>query len=261
METKRYILDSRGGFGFTLIEVLVVVSVITLLLAILLPALNKARQIAFRIACQSNLRQIALAWEMYLDDNDGYFCQNDNNIEFLYGGWKGVYFTQEKRVLNKYLSPSLSEIPQSEAEAKMFKCPADNGTTSSPAYGSIGTSYHTNILLIGPDQAATLGGELAEEINKRLKHLNRSKVSNPSRLLLVGDFGWATQWLPSPYPRGPTWHSRCCHYNVAFLDHHIEFIKVRKGVYVADEYTVIPFRELYDLAREVQVPEPCPICD
>ncbi|MHC4213257.1 MAG: prepilin-type N-terminal cleavage/methylation domain-containing protein, partial [Planctomycetota bacterium] len=68
-------LRTQNGDGFTLIELLVVISIISLLLAILLPALNKVRSLTHRIACQSNLKQIAFAWQMYLDDYEGKFYQ------------------------------------------------------------------------------------------------------------------------------------------------------------------------------------------
>ena len=59
--------------GFTLIELLVVVSVIALLLAILMPSLGKARALAKRVGCGSNLKQLALAWTQYLNDHDHMF--------------------------------------------------------------------------------------------------------------------------------------------------------------------------------------------
>ena len=59
-----------NGAGFTLIELLVVIAVIALLLAILLPALQRVRRKAKAIACHANLRQWGLCFNMYTDDNN-----------------------------------------------------------------------------------------------------------------------------------------------------------------------------------------------
>jgi len=59
--------------GFTLIELLVVIAVIALLMAILLPALQRARKQAKTVACQSNLRQWSLVFSMYANEHDGRF--------------------------------------------------------------------------------------------------------------------------------------------------------------------------------------------
>src|SRR3954452_14648311 len=56
--------------GFTLIELLVVIAVITILASFLFPAFAQARDAARRANCLSNLKQIALAYQMYVQDND-----------------------------------------------------------------------------------------------------------------------------------------------------------------------------------------------
>jgi prepilin-type N-terminal cleavage/methylation domain-containing protein len=61
----------RKKNGFTLIELLVVISIIALLIAILMPALNKARQQAKFAVCSSNQHQILIALGIYMSDNDG----------------------------------------------------------------------------------------------------------------------------------------------------------------------------------------------
>ena len=247
--------ETHARGGFTLIELLVVVAIMTSLLAILLPTVSKVRSLADRTVCQSNLRHISQAWHMYCNAHGGEFYQGEN-ANALYGGWKGIDYPNHPRPLNRYLG--LASLPASEADATIFKCPRDKGSAGPMYYRDLGTSYQTNILLIGQDQIGALPyGSLQHAINTRLQGLTHQRVDSPARVLLIGDYGWGVQWIPH-YPPGPYWHGRRYHYNVAFLDTHVEFLHIRKGLFVTDEYTVLPLKELYALAHEVQEEEELP---
>jgi len=74
-------LNNRSR-GFTLIELLVVIAIISILAAILFPVFARARENARKAACMSNLKQIGLAVQMYLQDYDGTFPFARNS----YGG-------------------------------------------------------------------------------------------------------------------------------------------------------------------------------
>ena len=80
--------------GFTLIELLVVVAIIAILAAMLLPALRRAREAGFKLACSTNNRQIGLAASMYHNAYDGglILCQYYKvGTPADPGGWQGTW--------------------------------------------------------------------------------------------------------------------------------------------------------------------------
>ncbi len=236
-------------------------AVITLLIAVLLPSVRKARQLAANVVCQSNLGQVAKGWQMYFDTYKG-ACYQGVNANVLYGGWKG-YNPPSGWQVGRPLNPSMN-LPSditTAAEAKVFCCPNDRGLTSSvstsTSYTDFGTSYLTNVMLIGQDQIesrASVVGQAAPlhvEINKRLKQMNINRVTDPSHLILVGDHGWALQW-ESTNKLKAEWHDIPAYHTVAFVDGHASLIRIRKGLYITPEFRVQPFEELDPMTFAIQ---------
>ena len=266
--------QAAGTAAFTLIELLVVISILTLLIAILLPSLRTVRQATRRTVCQSNLKQLAGAWIEYLDDHNGYFLQGVNtNVNW--GGKQG----RHRRFGNVCPSPKTSPeswpagasdcLPESRSPevakplnmyvdfpdvvfegAEVFQCPSDVGSARiKPSYFEyVGNSYETNPLLIGQNQiwypSSNACADVFEQVNRWLPKMNRVRVSSPGKVLLLGDSGWVNTWQPWK-PGVYEWHGRRSSYNLAFLDTHVEFLRIDKGRYVTKDYAIIPFDELY----------------
>ena len=101
----------RAKAAFTLIELLVVVAIIALLISILLPSLQRAREQAKAVVCMSNTRQILLAMTMYQQEWDGYMPDNL---------WSEAAWSIEKHDLWFY-----KLVPKYASNPDVLICPAD----------------------------------------------------------------------------------------------------------------------------------------
>jgi prepilin-type N-terminal cleavage/methylation domain-containing protein/prepilin-type processing-associated H-X9-DG protein len=247
------------GRAFTLVELLVVIAIIALLIAILLPSIVQARAQAQRVACQSNLRQLAIAWHYYLHDSRGFFLQCDD-AEVGYGGGMSAMSAKGGRPLNRFLGLSKS----AGGGAEVFRCPTDKGNNRAdppvrPTYFDYyGTSYITNLVLVGPSSLAGLFSRTdssysilaSKAFSQRRDGLNRSRITeNESKLILMGDYGW---WytLQVASTERIEWHARPYTHNIAFLDGHVDFVRIRKGLHLTPSYTEIPFADVSaDIAK------------
>jgi prepilin-type N-terminal cleavage/methylation domain-containing protein/prepilin-type processing-associated H-X9-DG protein len=119
--------------AFTLVELLAVIAIIGILAALVIVALGKVRSSARQSGCLSNLRQIGVAWQLYLGDHNGRFPEFATYQMYYWGGGAGTWGgpAPETRPLYPYIS-----------DEKFFRCPSDveNGAQP-PLYAFSGNSY------------------------------------------------------------------------------------------------------------------------
>lgn len=199
-------MAKRHHGGFTLVELLVVIGIIAMLISILLPALQKAREFALRTTCQAQMKQIATAWSIYATDHRGKMVIPDTAT----GAWVGAAETIpaiEGGTLFKYVKT-----------VKVYRCPSDDVTTRLRSYslnhyaGTLSTSWSDKyeIKMITSIRRAAETVILVEE--------------NDPRGYNMGGF---VQWYPLSVKPGewvdfvPRWHYKGV--NFAFADTHVEW--------------------------------------
>ena len=235
--------------AFTLIELLVVITILSLLVSILLPSLQKAKQLARDVICASNLRNIGLGWRFYLDDNNETFPLLRQNLHWLYGGKHPSIFNNEAglwaldyRPLNEYLDLSR----QNEVGIGLFRCPSDReirnnegtpgGTNGYTTYEYFGNSYLLNwqLLVVWNDDFTQ---------RDRSKNFRLGDVKIPfHRLVLAGDCQWYYTVIDTFWDAN--FHNYDDRMNLLFLDGRVEFVQLERGKDVSSDYSFSPYTDV-----------------
>ena len=160
---RSHCASGRTRFGFTLIELLVVIAIISILAAMLFPALNQARRQAKQASCLSNLKQLQLGVLMYCTENDGYFSN-------IYG--QSVQPGYDRFIDN----PQVWGCP-SHLEPRVWKFGEDD--SSAYAGKEMIISYGQNFYIST--------GCLHAVQTKKYGWIKLSKIKQPSRKVFLGD--------------------------------------------------------------------------
>jgi len=191
---------------FTLIELLTVVAIIAILVALLLPALSGAKEMARMVQCSSNMEQMATAWNHYANCNHEIllYCQENKNTYWKTYGWT--------EILNRYVPlPAQFVICPSSKKIKTWKPPLS---------GETGITYVFNEL-------AGSGSVSPYSVN------STAKINFPGHFILFGEQGYIVRYatVVRPYQKqglpmvNPDWevpHLGGRRYVCPMADGHVE---------------------------------------
>lgn len=169
----------RKGFtrGFTLVELLVVIGIIALLISILLPALNRAKEQASAVKCQNNVKQLMTAFLVFAGDNKNHLPGNrddwNRKLEwqrcFLFGGFQWSS--------NFDKAPEAGTIYKYVKNPEVYRCPSAPGSYARVGSGAVTNSrFDYAVYMIWPGAKTT-------------KIRQTSQFTHPSS---------KTEWLPTP---------------------------------------------------------------